>query len=101
MLDPAHMRRLMWYMFAGTKGGAMRIRIIEKLRSRPYNMHQLSKELKVDYRTIVHHMKLLLENGAVEVEGKRYGEMFFLTKLFESEMATFEEIANKLGTTNK
>lgn len=101
MITPQHFRHLMWHTFAATKGGENRIRMIELLRERPYNAHQLSKELKVDYRTILHHVKILVDNQFITCEEKRYGEMYFLTQLFESEAATFEEILNKLRKSNK
>jgi predicted transcriptional regulator len=91
----------MWHIFAATKGGTKRIKIIELLRRRPYNSHQLSRELGVDYRTILHHMKILVDNQIVMSDEKKYGEMFFLTEIFVNEIGTFEEIMNKLGNNNK
>ena len=91
----------MWYAFAGTKGGFTRIRIMELLRKRPYNANQLSRELGVDYRTVTHHIKTLVENNFIVCEGKKYGEVYFPTEMFQSEVQTFEEILNKLGNTNK
>jgi predicted transcriptional regulator len=101
MILPRQIRHLMWYVFAGTKGGATRIRIIELLQKRPYNAHQISKETGLDYRTILHHIKILLENQFILCEGKKYGEVFFLTEIFESEIETFNEILKKLGRNNK
>lgn len=101
MIIPNHFRHLMWHIFAATKGGQNRIRIIELLRNRPYNSHQLSKELRVDYRTILHHIKVLVDNQFITSDEKRYGEMYFLTERLESEFSVFEEIVNKLGNTNK
>jgi predicted transcriptional regulator len=100
MMSP-QLRYLMWYAFAGTKGGSMRIRIVELLKKRPYNANQISKELGVDYRTVLHHIKVLTENRFVHCEGKKYGEVYFLTETFQSEMATFDEIVKKIGNNNK
>ena len=91
----------MWYVFAGSKGGKKRISIIELLRERPFNAYQLSKELTVDYRTILHHVKILVDNQFIQVEGKKYGEMYFITELFQSEIKTYEDIVKKLGDKNK
>ena len=87
----------MWYLFSGTKGGTNRIRIIQLIRKRPFNTHQLSRELNVDYRTVLHHVKILTDNQFIECEGKKYGEVYFLTEMFEKEISTFEEIVKKLG----
>jgi len=101
MIMPQRFRHLMWYVFAGTKGGLTRIKIIKLLKERPYNSHQLCKEMKVDYRTILHHIKVLVDNEFIACEGKKYGEVFFLTEMFESEIKTYDEILNKLGQSNK
>ena len=100
-MTSSHFRHLMWYAFAGTRGGFMRIRIMELLRKRPYNANQLSKELGVDYRTVTHHLKTLTENRFIVCEGRKYGEVYFLTETFQLEMQTFDEILNKIGNTNK
>ena len=52
-------RSLLWYLLVGTRGGPNRIRILEELRQRPYNAHQLAEALGVDYRTVRHHLVLL------------------------------------------
>jgi predicted transcriptional regulator len=101
MMKESHFRHLMWYVFAGTRGGAMRIKMIELLRGRPYNAHQLCTELSVDYRTILHHIKILVDNEFIVFEGKKYGGVFFMTEMFEAQLPTFQEILNKIGTTNK
>lgn len=101
MITPQRFRHLMWHTFAATKGGPKRIKIIKLLRQRPYNSHQLSRELNVDYRTILHHVKILVDNQFVISDEKRYGEVYFLTEMFEHEIATFEEIVKKLGNNNK
>ena len=101
MMKESHFRHLMWYVFAGTRGGAMRIKMRELHRNRPYNAHQLCTELSVDYRTILHHIKILIDNEFIVFEGKKYGGVFFMTEMFESQLPTFQEILNKIGTTNK
>ncbi len=101
MITPQHFRHLMWHIFAATKGGQKRIMMVVLLRKRPFNAHQLCKELGVDYRTILHHIKVLVDNQFITCEEKRYGEMYFLTEFFESQIAEFDDIVNKLGNNNK
>jgi predicted transcriptional regulator len=96
MITSRQFRHIMWYTFIGTKGGHARINIVKILREKPHNAHQLSKKLKVDYRTILHHLKILRENQFVSPQGKKYGELYFLTELFENEIKTFDEIMEKL-----
>jgi len=63
-MDPGF-RSLMWYLIQGTRGGPNRLRILEELERGPANAHQLSHALRLDYRTVRHHLKLLEGNGAV------------------------------------
>ncbi len=58
-------RSLLWYVLAGTRGGPNRIRILEELRTRPHNAHQLATAVGLDYRTTRHHLGLLERNGLV------------------------------------
>lgn len=92
----SNFRHDMWNTFAGTKGGKTRIRIIDLLKHRPYNAHQLCKAVGVDYRTILYHLKILTDNQFIFCDGKRYGVVYFLTEIFEREIATYNEIIEKL-----
>jgi DNA-binding transcriptional ArsR family regulator len=90
-------RRVLWYVFATTRGGPTRIKIINLIMKRPYNMNQLSKKLGMDYKTVQHHIKILEENRIIVAEEKKYGSIFFPSQLFESEKETFEEIKKRTG----
>lgn len=56
---------LMWYLLYGTRGGPNRRRLLEALDRSPANAHQLAALLRLDYRTVRHHLRLLERNGAV------------------------------------
>ena len=95
-----HLKRLLWYVLAGTRGGLMRIRIIDLIKDRPYNANQIKDALGVDYKTVQHHLKVLLENKILTTsEKKRYGSVYFLSPLVEENMEIIEEIRRKLGKT--
>ena len=87
---------LFWILFASTRGGPMRIKIVKLLRNRPYNTHQLSKELSVDYKGVKHHMNTLEKNNLVEKINVTYGATYFLSPLFEENQLIFDEITTKL-----
>ena len=89
-------RRILWYVFATTRGGPTRIRIVELILKRPYNMHQISKKLKLDYKTVQHHIKILMENKIIIAEEKKYGTIYFPSAMFEDVKDIFEEIKNKM-----
>lgn len=91
-----HFKRVLWYVFAATRGGPTRIRIVDFLRERPYNINQLSTELKMDYKTIQHHIKILEDNKIIVPEEKKYGTIYFYSPTFEQAMHVFEEIRGKV-----
>lgn len=73
------MKKLLWWLIAGSGGGPNRGRIIMELYKRPNNAHQLSEKLNLNYKTVRHHLKVLEENKIVTTEGKKYGELYFLS----------------------
>ena len=93
-----HLRRLLWYLLGGTRGGPMRVEIIKTLQQRPSNPHQLAEILGVDYKTIQHHLKILDENGLV-VSSKKgaYGAVVLLTPKMEEAIPIMEEIWIRIG----
>jgi DNA-binding transcriptional ArsR family regulator len=97
--EDQELRRLLWYVLGGARGGENRARIIYELRTRPMNLNQLAEKLGVDYRTVVHHAKVLKMNSLVVVEGEKYGAMYFVSPRLQASIGLFEEIAAKLRFT--
>jgi len=90
-------KRLFWFVFAATRGGTNRIRIISHLRNMPSNTHRLSKEMGLDYKAVQHHLKNLEQNNLVTKVGSNYGVTYFPSVLFEDGEAVFDEIVSKLN----
>jgi predicted transcriptional regulator len=90
------MKRVLWYLIAGSRGGANRARIIEAIHDRPYNVNQLSKELNLDYKTVQHHIKILGDHKVINSGEETYGAMFFLTDRMDENYPTFLEILSKM-----
>lgn len=91
------MKRLLWYLIAGSRGGVNRARIIRKLYERPYNVNQLSVELDLDYKTVEHHIKVLKDHDIiVKSAGKKYGALYFLSDRMEEEYPLFIDIVKKV-----
>ncbi len=91
------MKKILWWLIAGTKGGINRARIINELNERPYNAHQLSEKLELDYKTVRHHIKILEENKIITSTGEKYGTMYFLSSQLEDNYKLFEDIWKKMG----
>lgn len=86
------MEKALWYLFAGTRGGGTRVRVVRELDDRPRNANELAKRLDLDYNTVTHHLDMLQEHDVVEAGGSDYGKMYFLTDRFEGHRDTFEDI---------
>jgi len=91
-------KRVLWYLIGSTKGGVNRAKILELINSHPANPNQISSELKLDYKTIIHHLSVLAENGLIITDNKEsYGATYFLTPLMEKNYNSFMEILVKIG----
>lgn len=93
--DP-YAKRLLWFVFAGSKGGLNRIRFISTIRKTPLNANQLAKELGLDYKAIQHHVNVLEKNNLITRVGDKYGAVFFISTFLEVNLETFDEIILKL-----
>lgn len=93
--DP-HAKRLLYFVFMGSRGGLNRMRLISAIRSRPLNANQLAKELGLDYKAIQHHIGVLEKNNLISRVGEKYGATYFVSTFLEVNMAAFDEIASKL-----
>lgn len=96
MAEDQELRRVLWYVLGGARGGENRARIIHELSVRPLNLNQLAEKLGVDYRTVMHHANVLRVNLLVVVEGEKYGAMYFLSPRLQAGMIYFSEVVTKL-----
>jgi DNA-binding transcriptional ArsR family regulator len=90
------LKRVLWYVLGGARGGQNRARIIHELGLRPLNMNQLAERLGVDYRTVTHHTTVLRNNSLIETREVKYGAMIFLTPRMQAGMEIFEEVVKAL-----
>jgi predicted transcriptional regulator len=77
-IDDKEIRRLFYYLFLYSRGGALRSRIVLMLRERPMNKNELSNVLNVNYRTVEHHLSVLIKNNVVEGDFRRYNSLFYI-----------------------
>ena len=77
------------------------MRIITVLHNRPSNAHQLAETLNLDYKTIRHHLDILLKNGVIVSQGEGYGMVYFLSVEIEENFSEFEDIWARFGKTPK
>jgi len=96
MANDPDAKRLLWFVFAGSRGGLNRLKIISKLKENPFNINQLAKELGLDYKAIQHHVRVLEKNNMISKVGEKYNVNYFVSTFLEVNMGIFEEIEGKL-----
>jgi len=92
------MKHLLWYLIAGTRGGETRGIIISFLKDTPSNANKITNALKLDYKTVRHHLEILEKNRIIMAINKgNYGAVYFLTPEFEKDYGVFGGIWERFG----
>lgn len=96
-----NLKQLAWYVLAGTRGSPNRVKIVLALRERPYNANQLAELLGLDYKTVRHHLQVLVENNIVTLAGKpdSYAAPWVLSDFMEHNFEYFTGIWAGSGKT--
>ncbi|MGP6239192.1 ArsR/SmtB family transcription factor [Cuniculiplasma sp. SKW4] len=92
--------RIVWYVLGATRGGPMRFRILRKIMNEPANRHSIANDIGVNYRTVEHHLDILLKNGFVIEEGEGYGKIYFPSQKIEKFFVEIEEMMRRKGLLN-
>jgi DNA-binding transcriptional ArsR family regulator len=95
MPDP-NAKRLLWYLFGGSKGGENRIRIIDMLKEQPRNINQLAESLNLDYKAVQHHISVLEKNNLITRVGEKYGVLYFISNYLEYNIEAYNEVKSKV-----
>lgn len=76
-------------------GGTNRIRMLRALEERPRNAHQLARALDLDYKTINHHLSVLLDENFVRKSGEQYGAIYLPTDHARHHWDAIEALARR------
>jgi len=90
-------KRLLWWIFTGTRGGVNRARLILTIREEPMNAHRLSQRLHINYKTVVHHLRVLQKHRIIVETGERYGTVFFPSPELDECYDEFLAISNMMN----
>jgi predicted transcriptional regulator len=91
------LKHLLGWLIAGTRGGVTRAKILKILKDKPQNANQFATLLDMDYKTIRHHLDVLVKNHLITSVGDKYGVTYLLSQVVEDNYSLFEEISNKIG----
>jgi DNA-binding transcriptional ArsR family regulator len=90
------MEGVIWYVLTGTRGGPNRVRLLRAVDRRPRNANQLADTLELDYKTVRHHLDVLVDNGMVRSTGDDYGAVYLPTDRLQANWETVEEVVGQL-----
>jgi DNA-binding transcriptional ArsR family regulator len=96
-IDP-RFRMILWLIIAGTRGGINRARILNLIKETPTNANKIATILKLDHKTVIHHIEILLKNELISKDDKDYGATYNLTQIMKDNQNTLIEIMKKIGT---
>ncbi|NHN40897.1 winged helix-turn-helix transcriptional regulator [Halorubellus sp. JP-L1] len=90
------MEGVLWYVLTGTRGGENRIRLLATIDDRPRNANQLAEALDLDYKTVRHHLDVLVDNDVVKKSGDDYGAVYLPTQQSRDHWHVVEEVATEV-----
>jgi predicted ArsR family transcriptional regulator len=91
------MKRVLWYVLAGTPGGTNRVRILYTLNEQPRNANQLAENLNLDYKTVKHHLDVLMDNDVLTNSGHDYGAVYLPSERSRHHWDTIETIFEQMN----
>ena len=98
-MDPFN--QVLYWLIANSLGGKNRIRILKCLFESPKNANEISQYLKIDYKTIRYHLKILKQNNLLETAGSGYGKTYFISNQLEENKYYFDKFCNKINDKSK
>jgi len=94
--DP-ELRRTLWFLLGGKRGGENRARIIWSLRDKPRNINQLATDLGLQYKAVQHHIRILVGSSLLSPSGEGYGVIYLPSQWFDHHFDEFVLVCEKLG----
>ena len=90
-------KNVLYWLISNSLGGVNRGRILKQLFDKPQNANEISKNLKLEYKTVRYHLKVLEENGLIVSVGGGYGKTYFPSDNLIEDKEYFNEIWDKIG----
>lgn len=88
--------KLLCYLIEGTRGGKTRALILRHLAEKSYNAHQLAKTLGIEYKTIRHHLEVLVKHGMITINHDGYPDLYFISNNIAESLYSFDDKKGKL-----
>ncbi|MGC8563117.1 MAG: ArsR family transcriptional regulator [Thermoplasmata archaeon] len=84
-IEDTELKRSLFWLLIASRGGDTRIKILSLILNNPMNKNELSKSLGLNYRTVTHHLNVLIENNLIR-EDQKYGGLVYVNEVLEGEL---------------
>ena len=95
------MKNILYWLLCGTRGGMTRTRILELIKDNPKNANKIAGVLSLDYKTVRHHLDMMLKHRLIINTGNGYGAIYSLSEELQANMHVFDDICSKIKKTDK
>lgn len=95
--NQAVLKRVFFLSIAGTRGGPVRLAILEMLAKNGKNINQIANEMKLDYKTVQHHMRVLERSSFVSKKMVKNENVYTLSELIKSNAEVMKTLSGRLG----
>jgi len=82
--------KLLCYLIEGTRGGKTRALILRHLVEKSYNANQLATTLNMDYKTIRHHLEILVKYGIIMRNHDGHSDLYFISNNIVESLNSFD-----------
>ena len=83
--------KLLCYLIEGTRGGKTRALILRHLAEKSHNANQLATTLNMDYKTIRHHLELLVKYGVITRNHDGNSVLYFISNNIAESLNSFDD----------
>jgi len=87
--------RLLYYLIEGTRGGKTRALILRQLSEKSHNANQLATALNMDYKTIRHHLEILVKYGIITRNHDGHSVLYFVSNNIAESLYSFDDEKNQ------
>jgi PAS domain S-box-containing protein len=84
--------KLLFYLIEGTRGGKTRALILRHLAEKSHNANQLATALNMDYKTIRHHLEVLMKYGIITRNHDGHSDLYFISNNIAESLNSFDEL---------